>query len=256
MAEFRILEVPTELEPLFKALVECGKRYPRIRSHRVLGCTMERLTCPPASFQIPPASITDLANSLLKHVLNAIDDDPFNDIEAPILRLNEGQSDPNAKWKRLSRAERKRAHRLSSWALDTGLGAVTQRGRPTKIDPALVLYCARVIAVGCGQTDFKFSRPHEGGRPTGPMWRALMAALPLAQTSLARGDAPTRTSASIGRQAEAVAYTLKIARSQKFRTHCWELGLGSDAGDVEEHPETFRLALASSRSLRERARRK
>jgi hypothetical protein len=243
MPDFIIEDVPPDLKPLFRALTECGKP--------VFMQTLKRLIEPPASLQMPAASQSKLANSLLKELV------PFDgDMAARMLQLDDGQPDSEAKWRDLSRAQRKRARRLWDWALDAGLNT-TPQGRPHKIDAALVLYCARVIAEGCRKSRFKFSRPPEGGPPGGPMWRALMEALPLALGSLGRVDgalpsAPQR----IGNRAEAVADILIIARSKEFRARCQELGIGTSAGDVAEHPATFRLALTRARALRNRSRRK
>jgi hypothetical protein len=175
---------------------------------------------------------------------------------ARMLRLDERKADPNTTWNALSHAERKRAKRLWAWALDTGLDT-TPQGRPHEIDAALVIYCSRVVTEGCGQSHFKFSRPANGGAPGGPMWRALMAALPLAELFLARADgAPARGSQDTNTRTEAVADILKTARSKEFHAFCQESGIGADANDVAEHPATFRLAVAGARALRNRTRRK
>jgi hypothetical protein len=245
MPEFEIVDVP---EPLLRALSECGKRYHLIRNQRMLAQTIARLIEPPASLQIPTPTRTALPNSLLNAVV------PFDpDAAARMLRFDKGHPDPDAKWKALSRAERKRAKRLWTWALDVTLDTAPQ-GRPHRIDAALVLYCARVVAEGCGQIRFKLSKPPLGGPPGGPMWRALMAALPLAQCFLASAEAPAREGR--GNRAETIADILKTARSKQFDSCCRELGIGTSANDVANNPGKFRLALTRARALRMHAGRK
>jgi hypothetical protein len=254
MPEFEIVDVTPDLKPLFSALTECGIRYHRSRNPRALDRIMARLIEPPETLQIPTPAHTELVNSFLKTAV------PFDgDIAARMLRLDDGPPYSDATWDGLSRAERKRARRLWTWAMDAGLDT-TPQGRPHKVDVALVLYCARVVTEGCGQSHFKFSRPADGGAPDGPMWRALMAALPLAELFLARADgAPPRPPREIRKRAEAVADIITTARSKEFNARCRELRLGPSANDIAEHPAIFRLALTLARALRNlrnRARRK
>lgn len=249
MRHFEIVDVPSDVKPLFHALSECGTRYHHIRNHRVLVQTIARLIEPPASLQIPTSRRTEPANSLLKSVV------PFDaDAAARMLRLDNGKPDSDAKWSVLSPAERKRAKRLWTWALDAGLDTAPQ-GRPHKIDAALVLYCARAVAEGCGQSRFAFSRSLDGA-PRGPMWRALTAALPLAQSFLASVESQTHERRETSNHAASVAEILKTARSEQFQACCRELGLGTSAADVAEHPGTFRFAVARGRALRSQARRR
>ena len=252
MRDFEIVDVsPEEIRPLFRALTECGRRYCHIRNSRVLAQTIGRLSEPPASLHIPTSGRTELANSALKALV------PFDgDMAARMLRLDDREPDPDATWRALSRSERKRAKRMWTWAMDAGFGA-TPQGRPPKIDAALVAYCSRVVAEGCGQSRFQFSRPPDGGTPRGPMWRALMAALPLAGAFLGRVDsAPVSQLWNYGNRAEAVADILLVGRSNEFQMSCRQLGIGETANDVAEHPAKFRLAIARARARRNRARRK
>jgi hypothetical protein len=245
MPGFEIVDVPSDWKPLFCALVECG-----IRNDGPLLETIARLTRPPESLHMPTPDQVEDANSVLKTLL-PID----RDMAGRMLRLDDGQPDPAAKWSDLSRAERKRAERLWSWALDTGLETAPQ-GRPHNVDAALVLYCARIVVEACGRSNFQFSRPAAGGAPRGPMWRALIAALPLAQSFLARLDAPAHRPPAIGKRAETIADIVKTSRSKHFEACCRELGIGPTANDVAAHPATFRLALARARARRKPARRK
>jgi hypothetical protein len=112
------------------------------------------------------------------------------------------------------------------------------------------------VAEGCGQSRFTISRPSGGGAPLGPRWRALMSALPLAQSFLASAEAPVREVRTISNRAETIADILKTARSRRFDECCRELGIGTSANDVADHPGSFRLALTRARALRRRTRRK
>ena len=103
---------------------------------------------------------------------------PSRAMAARMLRLNERQPDPEATWKALTRAERKRARNLWDFALDAGFDSAPQ-GRPFVIDSALVLYCSRVIAEACGKPKFQFSRPIMAGlrvalcgKPSWPLCRS------------------------------------------------------------------------------------
>jgi hypothetical protein len=250
MAKFEIVDVEVSPEvELFRALKECGVRYPRMRDLRVLVQTLVRLTEPPKSLQIPTTVRTGQANLLRNQIV------PLEgDMAARILKFDDRQPNPDVKWGTLSRSDRKRARRTWTWALDAGLDTSPQ-GRPRKIDPALVLYCAHVVAEGCGEPRCTISKPPAGGAPGGPMWRALMAGLPLAQSFLACIDGSQCKPQGIS-NAETIVDILKTARSKKFEACCRKLAIGSHAEDVAEHPATFRLALARARALRNRTRRK
>src|SRR5262249_19489033 len=134
------------------------------------------------------------------------------DMAARMLRLNEGRPDPKATWANLTRSERKRAERL--WNLELGPDElrVTRQGRPPVIDAALVVYLTRVICEANGRRKFRFSRSVFGA-PDGPMWRALIQALPLAQSFLARLATPPLTHPKISKHAETVAEIVSVIRS-------------------------------------------
>jgi hypothetical protein len=87
------------------------------------------------------------------------------------------------------------------------------------------------------------------------MFRALMAALPIAQSFLVRaGGIAALDLNDINDHREAVAEIVNIARSREFQAYCRELGIGTTARDVAEDPETFRLALATARRKRRKPR--
>jgi hypothetical protein len=153
---------------------------------------------------------------------------PFDrDVTARMLRVNEGRWDPEATWKGLSRAERKRAKLLWDWTGEPHGLSVPQQGRPPLIDAALVLYCTRVLCEAAGQKQFKFSRSITGA-PTGPMWRALIEALPLAQRfltlryggygmfTIGRISTKRAERRKIDPGAEAIAEIITVARSKPF----------------------------------------
>jgi hypothetical protein len=167
---------------------------------------------------------------------------------ARLLSVEENRPDPDATWKSLSRAGRKRARRLCDWlARDHGLSATPQGRRPL-IDAALVLYCIRVLCEASGRPRFKFSRPPAEGLFGGPMWRALNEALPLAQQFLAvRFGTPAIPRNKIDHHAEAIAGIAKLTRSRRFEKWCRRLGLGPRADDVATNAATFRLAIAYAR---------
>jgi hypothetical protein len=237
------LEVSPELEPLCRALSEL-----RI-SIRSVADTIERLTKPPESLHVLPPDHVQAANALLNEVLG-----PDRDMAARTLRLREGNLDHDATWKGLTRAERKRAKRSWDWVLDTSLESSPQ-GRPSKVDTALILYCSRIVAEACGRQQFRFSRPPHGGAPSGPMWRALMAAVPLAEMYLRRMDGViTPTLRKLDGHAEVIAEIVTVARSKRFTARCRELGLGPSADHVALQPASFRLAMMQARAPR-RARR-
>jgi hypothetical protein len=229
------LEVSPNVEPLLRELTQCG-----IRNGYVLLQTITRLTEPPASLEIPAWSLTEAANALLKEIVG------FDcDAAARMFRLDQRQHNSDAKWKDLSRAERKRARRLWTWAIESSLDTAPQ-GRPNKIDPALVLYCAYVIAEGCGKPHLRFSRPTLGGAPCGPMWRALMTALPLAYSFLDLGRRAEDVHAFSAR-AEAVVDILKTGRSKEFKAYCRDSGIVMTSDCIAMHPSAFRLGFAHAR---------
>jgi hypothetical protein len=242
--DFEIVDIPPEQKPLIDALRKCG-----LRTFLILE-TATRLTEPPASLHLPAPSRIERANTLINDMVEF-----DGDMAAQMLRREEGQPDPGASWKALSRAERKRARNLWAWTLDTGFETAPQ-GRPHMIDGALVLYCSRVIAAACGQSRFKFSRPPGGGSPYGPGWRALMAALPLAERFLTRIDGNRLPELrDLGDRAETIADIVKTARSKGFDEQCRRLQLGPTFGDVAQHPAAFRHALMLARSPRRQVNR-
>jgi hypothetical protein len=243
MCDFEIVEVSQEFQPLFDALVKCG-----IDSHRVLAQAFLRLTEPPESFYQPPSDRVDLMNSLIEATV-----DFDGEIAARMLRLGEVGLTSGATWKDLTRAERKRAKKQWKWILDAGL-EVAPQGRPAVIDGALVVYCARIIAEACKETVFKFTRPTDGGPPSGKRWHVLMAAVPLAQSFLLRGDGTPAVSLRRPINKHAVAEIVTTMRSPRFDACCLELAVGKTARDVAERPASFRFALALARAKRRQAR--
>ena len=211
--------------------------------------------CPVGSDQIsqvaqrlvrPPLSLRPVFNEPLHF---------DRDGAARLLHLDEGRPDPEAKWKALSRAERKRAKRLWDWTGSNHGLSVTLQGRPPIIDAALVLYCIRVLCEASGLPEFKFSRPADGGALGGPMWQALIEALPIAQQFLARRyGTPVICRSKINDHAETIAGIVKLTRTKHFKDLCRELGLGSGCDDIAHKPSEFRLAIACTRKSRSRTR--
>jgi hypothetical protein len=82
------------------------------------------------------------------------------------------------------------------------------------------------------------------------MWHALVAALPLAESFLARieGPRPSARLRKIGNHAETIVDVIKTARSKAFSDCCLELSLGPGSNDVADHPATFRFALMVARA--------
>jgi len=211
--------MPPEFAALHRALAECGidtEKIPR---------TAERLTNPPISFRVsssdPPGTESAIRSS--------VGFDP--DMAARTLRLHEGKPDPEANWKNLTRSERKRAKRLWNSMLGPDELNVTPQGRPSKIDPALILYFTRVLCEASGKARFEFRRPKGGGAPGGPMWRALIEALP----------------PELKEHAETIAEIVTVTRSPKFVKWCRKFGLKRASSDVAEHPMTFRGAISLAR---------
>jgi hypothetical protein len=214
-------------------------------------------------YGVPSEAIPQIARRLLlfrpvsKTVHGAFDED----MAARLLRLSDGRPDPEAKWSTLSSAERQRAKRewnaLGRTRVEhyrakrppTSTGP-SRAGRPTLIDPALLLYCIRVLCEAKCRTDFQFSRNLKG-RPVGPMWQALVAIFPLMQSYVAvRSNMAVIDSHSIGDHAEAIANDIKLGKSKIFQDLCEKLGLGPAAEDVANNADTFRLAFAVARKAR------
>jgi hypothetical protein len=219
--------MPSEFAALHRALAECGIDTEKIPS------AVERLTNPPKSFLIsswdPPGT-----ESAIRSVVGF---DP--DMAARTLRLNEGKPDPEARWANLTRSERKRAERLWNSMVGPDELDVIPRGRPSKIDSALVLYCARVLSEASGKA-FKFRRPMGGGTPGGPMWRALVEALP----------------PEFKKHTESIADVLTAARKPKFVGWSRKFALGPTSTDVGEKPAMFRVAILLARRSRPLKRRR
>jgi hypothetical protein len=211
-----------DITPLRCALEACGVRVDLIPQ------TIKRLTRPPISLRI---SASDGPKTEI----------PFDqDTAARMFRLNEGKPDPEVTWTKLARLERKRAERLWHWAVNEPDGFnVAPQGRPPDIDSVLVVYCARVICEASGQRQFKFRRPMGGGAPGGPMWCALVKALP----------------SEFRNSPETIAEIITATRSKKFAKLCETLGLGPASSDIDRDPATLRLAISLTRRSRPRKRR-
>jgi hypothetical protein len=240
-----------DLSPLCRALAECGVGADEIPS------TARRLVRPPLSLGQTAAGDPEIGTGAFRLYELAKKNRTFDgDTAARLLRLHEGRPDPHAKWKTLSLAERKRARRLWTWIGETHGLSITPQGRSPVIDPALVLYCTRVLCEASGRPQFTFSRPADGGTPRGPMWRVLIEALPIAQRFLAlRFRTPVIACSEINSHAESVAEIVKRSRSKHFKDWCQKLDLGPEADNVAGNPSTFRLAIAYARKSRQRPHR-
>jgi hypothetical protein len=169
----------------------------------------------------------------------------FNEESAAwLLWTKERTGDMDRPWSDLSPDEKKRAQRLwrSLFLIQPypAQAAPNLKGRPPLIDHALILYIMLVLEEACGRR-FSISRqPATDHSPpngilSGPMWRALMAAL-----RHARGESD--------RHPEAVARAVRRLRSKAFRDHCSHFGLRLDAKSVADHPADYRIIASSVRA--------
>jgi hypothetical protein len=238
-------DAPDDLRQLCRELNGCGVAADQIPQ------TAQRLTRPPRSFGL--SALHD-DPEMLSRVTIQLGAGFDGDMAAWLLCFNKGRPDPGATWKALSYNERKQARRLwDRFGKLHGLSSSPQ-GRPPELDAALVLYCARVLCEASGKDRFKFGRPTDGGKPDGPMWRALIEALPIAQRFLARRyRTPALTPQQIDAAAESIAEIVTLARSEGAN---WsqEFGLGFGSHDVANAPATFRAAMMYARKKRRRAR--
>jgi hypothetical protein len=262
---------PFDFEPLNRALAECGigpdqiehvaKRL--VRVPLAIGRSAAGDPKPGATIQLGGKQVK------LPTMERAFDADIDGDMAAFLLRFNEGNPDPNARWNALSRLERKKARRLWDWVGRFHGLCVTPQGRPPVIDPTLVLYCARVLCEAprlrksAGSAEFQFRRPAGGGAPGGPLWRALLESLPLAQQFLAirvgypaneRTSTKNPHNSKAGDHPEAIAEIITLARSKAFKNVCETLALGPKSEDVGANPTTFRLAVVLAREMRSQRR--
>jgi hypothetical protein len=213
----------------------------------------------------------DLETDKLAKTLRRFD----GDTAASLLRLHEGQPEPGIRWKMLSRAEKARAKRLWNWIGKTHrVKGSSPQGRPLVMDTALVLYCMCILSEYSFRKRFRYRRPMNGGAPGGPMWRALIAALPLAQFYLALRfgttvnipdeidgpigqlcdslknvvDVVTVTRAT-GKHAANIADIVKLSRSKQFEKCCRSLDLRLDSNDVALKPPMYRYAIFLTRKV-------
>jgi hypothetical protein len=186
--------------------------------------------------------------------------------EFAALALSLTRNDPDgANFRDLNRAEQRQAKRaakafargdrknpkLPPTAKRTGRG-----GRPTRIDPALVLYCARILCEQSGKASFPLSRNGRKDEYGGPMWRALLEIFPAMQSYVAiRSDLDPIARDNIARHSEAIAGVLKIAKSPAFRDWCAKFGLGPTSADVANDADTFRYAFTVARKVKRSAHR-
>jgi hypothetical protein len=243
-------DAPLDLRQLCRALNGCGVAADQIPQ------TAQRLTQPPRLFGLSalhdPEMVSGVTIQLGAGAAKGFD----GDTAARLLCLDKRRPDPGATWRALSYNERKQAKRLWDWlGKHHGLSS-TPRGHPVALDAALVLYCARVLCEASGKDRFTFGRPTDGsGKPDGPMWRALIEALPIAQRFLARRyRTPAITSQQIDDAAESIAEIVTLARSEGFANWSQEFGLGFGSHDVANAPASFRAAMMYARKKRRSAR--
>src|SRR5262249_57015289 len=99
-----------------------------------------------------------------------------------------------------------------------------------------------------GRRKFSFSRSESNcGAPGGPMWRALIEALPLAQSFLALLHPPYAMLVDQQIHAESIAEIITLTRSKRFDDWCRSLYLGPSANDVANQPQMYRHAVAYAR---------
>ena len=257
LSPFEVVE--PDLGDLCQALADC-----RIAAEQIPHVA-NRLSTPPPSFgqstldDPKPGATIQLAGGKQGR-FTGIEREFDADTAACLLRLDEGHPDPKAKWKTLSRAKRKRARRRWDWTGKAHGLSVTPRGRPPILDPALVLYCIRVLCEASERPIFRFSRVN--GSYTGPMWRALIEALQLAQPYLAyRFGTPAlgrvstkRHDHRVSSHLDAIAEIVRVIRSKQFHDLCVRFGLGPSADDVANNPSMFRVVIAYARSRKGRLR--
>jgi hypothetical protein len=227
----------SELGPLHRALAAC-----KIPTDRIPDVAAQ-LIKPPLPFAL---SASAPGAAVAQHSFDG-------DTAALMLRLNEGRPGTNAQWKDLTRAERQRAKRLWKW-VDKPHGLnVSPQGRPTAIDAALVLYCVRVLSEATNQSKFTFARSFSGNnKPYGPMWTALLEALPLARSflTLRYPEYGTTRRAEIDLHTESIAEIVTLTNSKTFGDLCRNIPLGPGSVDVAASPAAFRVAIADARHLR------
>jgi hypothetical protein len=146
--------------------------------------------------------------------------------------------DPSPIGTKSERARYMQAKRFWEWAGKAHGLSISQRGRTPEIDPALVLYCYRILLDATGASKIAIGRPHGGGaiKTNDPLWRVLIEALPFAQRFLElRFGAPARrpqpkSGLKTSRKAhryEAIAEILLTARSKHFEVACRKCGISA-----------------------------
>jgi hypothetical protein len=228
-------DAPPDLRQLCRALGECGVAADQIEQ------TVDRLTRPPRSFGLS-ASRDD--SEMLSRVTIQLGAGLDDDMAARLLYPGKG-----ATWKALSNPEKKRANRLRDWFGKSHGLSTNPKGQPPKLDAALVLYCTRVLAEAIGKDRFPFGRLGGGRKLSGPAWRALIEALPIAQRFLA-----LRYKTPIGATDESIAGIITLARSEAFASWSQKIGLGPSSHDVAASPASFRFAFMRAREERVSAR--
>ena len=199
-----------------------------------------RLLNPPEALRLP-LHVPEHGDLVSRIICELIPYDP--DLAASMLRLQEHRGETEATDPEAERQRRARARRLWDFAMAPD-GKVSQWGRSSEIDSALILYFSRILSEATGRA-FRFSRPAAGGKPTGPMWRALTAAMRANQAAKSPNGGPLA-----GTYEEALTKIIQSARSRQFAEICADWTLGPKARDVVEAPFAFRLALSMARSSR------
>jgi hypothetical protein len=216
---------------LCSALIECKRQYGVSPDE-----LRKRLTSIPSFLLLPDVE----ANELLDL-----------DARASLFQASQrkrGQVE-KARWERLDRKERRSAQKLADF-LDSE--RMFPRQRPAEINTRLALYLIFVFEELLGER-FPFSRSTGGGTPKGPAFRAVLAAMALAQAR-----APPYAHKSHKPNKAGLASIVEITRTKEFDQLLGQQGFRRTSNDVLGNSRSIALtvALARKRIVKARNRRR
>jgi hypothetical protein len=169
--------------------------------------------------------------------------------QASLLRVSQGRfaESETVQWEQLDKKERRSAKKLAAF-LDSKLSFPRQR--PAEINVRLALYLIFALEELLGRK-LPFSRSAVGGPPRGPAFKAVFAALILAQARV-----EPKATKSPKPNTAGLASVVEITRTEEFDRLLREQGYERTSAGVRDYGHSIALTIGLARKNRIKAHRR
>jgi len=160
---------------------------------------------------------------------------------AGLLRVSQGKPGGEvgpASWEQLNKKERRSAKKLAAYI---GSARLFPRQRPSEINIPLALYLVFALEE-LFEKKLPLSRPASGGTPRGPAFRAVLAAMALAQARAEPYAGKPRRPSNVG-----LASIIEITKTNEFDHLLRQQGFERTSGCVFWHGNSIALTVALAR---------